>query len=100
VNILFFIAMTATCFSGFMISRSIFSTLGIQFSTGRGWESIHKLTADASLILLGIHLALHWKWVIVNIGQYILAPIRNLFHRSSTQSSTLAVEPVCTNEDR
>lgn len=93
VDALFFIAMTGAMFSGLMISKSILSTLGIQLDAGRSWKSIHSLTSDASIILLGIHFALHWKWVVMNIGRYIVNPIRGLFQRPAT-SPVLTAQPM------
>jgi len=78
VDKLFFIVMTGTLFSGLMISQSVLSTLGIQLDVSRSWKSIHFLLSDASVILLGVHFALHFKWVMTNIGRYILNPIRGL----------------------
>ncbi len=93
VDALFFVAMTGAMFSGLMISKSILSTLGIQLDVSRSWKSIHSLTSDASIILLGIHFALHWKWVVTNIGRYVLNPIRGLFQRPVT-SPVLTAQPM------
>ena len=91
LDIFFFVAVTATIFSGLMISESILPTLGIQLDVSRGWRSVHSLAANASLILLGSHLAMHLKWVLVTIGRTIVNPILNLFrHRPVTQ--TLAAQ--------
>jgi hypothetical protein len=99
VDALFFIALTGAIFSGLLISKEILSTLGIQLSeVSRGWKSIHSLTSNASMLLLGIHFALHWKWVVTHIRRYILAPIYNLFHRPAP--TTLAVRPVRVNPDK
>ena len=76
VNILFFIVMTGSLFSGLMISNDVMSVLGIQLAVSRSWRSIHVLMSDASVILLGVHIALHWKWIVTNVGRYILNPIR------------------------
>lgn len=81
VNTLFFIAMTGTIFSGLMISESVLATFGIHLDVSRGWKSIHTLMSDTSVILLGVHFALHLKWVGTNISRYILNPIRTLFQR-------------------
>lgn len=98
VDLLFFIAMTGSLFSGLMISKDVLSTLGIQIGeVSRGWKSIHTLTSDASLILLGIHFALHWKWVVSNISRYIVTPVASLFRR---QPDTLLAQPVRINEEQ
>jgi hypothetical protein len=98
VDLLFFIAMTGSLFSGLMISKDVLSTLGIQIGeVSRGWKSIHTLTSDASLILLGIHVALHWKWVVSNMSRYIVTPVARLFRR---QPDTLLAQPVRINEEQ
>jgi hypothetical protein len=99
IDTLFFIAMTAALFSGLMISKSVLATLGIQLDVSRSWKSIHTLTSDASLILLGIHFALHWKWVVTNVGRYIVSPAASLFRRQAAQP-VLAVQPVRIDETK
>jgi hypothetical protein len=95
VDLLFFIAMTGAMFSGLMISKDVLSTLGIQLgNVSRNWKSIHSLTADASLILLGIHFALHWKWVLTNLERYIGTPARDLFRQPAPRPKSLAAQPV------
>jgi hypothetical protein len=89
VNVLFFISMTGSLFSGLLISKDVMSTLGIQLNAGGGWKSIHILMSDTSVIMLGLHVALHGKWIVTNMGRYVVNPIRNLVQRR-------AVSPVLT----
>jgi len=79
VDLLFFIAMTAVLFSGLMISKDVLSFFGIQLDVSRSWKTIHNLASDASVILLGIHTALHWKWIVSNIKRYIASPVMSIF---------------------
>jgi hypothetical protein len=81
VDALFFVSMTAAMLSGLLISKSVMSTLGIQLNTSHGWESIHRLAADTSLIMLGLHFALHFKWVVTNLKRYLVSPVARLFQR-------------------
>ena len=90
VDALFFISMTAAMLSGLLISKSVMSTLGIQLNASHGWESIHKLAADTSLIMLGLHFALHLKWVVTNLKRYLVSPVLRLFQR--TRAGVLATE--------
>ncbi len=86
VDLLFFIAMTGSIFSGLLISKDVLGTLGIQLNgISRNWKMIHSQTSDLSLILLGVHTALHWKWVVVTIKRYLVTPVRNLFQPTSSQ---------------
>ena len=93
VNTLFFVAMTGTLFSGLMISESVLSTLGIHLNVSQSWKSIHFLLSDASVIMLGVHFALHLKWVGTNINRYILNPIRGLFQPRALPQ-VLTAQPV------
>ena len=79
VDLLFFFAMTATLFSGLMISKDVMSFFGIQLNVSHSWESLHRLVSDFSVILLGIHFALHWKWIVTNVSRYIVSPVASLF---------------------
>ena len=93
VNTVFFIVMTGTLFSGLMISQSVLSTLGIHLNVSQSWRSIHFLLSDASVIMLGVHFALHLKWVGTNLNRYILNPIRGLFQQRALPP-VLTAQPV------
>ncbi len=97
IDLLFFVAMTGSLFSGLMISKDVLSTFGIQLAeVSRSWRIVHSLTSDASLVLLGIHFALHSKWVVSNLGRYLVTPMAGLFKR---QPSILLVRPVHIDEE-
>jgi hypothetical protein len=98
VDALFFVAITASMLSGLLISKSILSMLGIQLDVSHGWESIHKLSSDISLIMLGLHFALHFKWVVANLKRYLVSPVMRLFQRP--RAGALAAQPVRIDEKR
>jgi hypothetical protein len=93
VNTLLFIAMTGSIFSGLMISESVLSTFGIHLAVSSAWRSIHFLMSDVSVIMLGVHFALHLKWVGTNIVRYIVNPILGLFQRRALPQA-LIVQPI------
>ncbi|MCO6452894.1 MAG: DUF4405 domain-containing protein [Caldilineales bacterium] len=86
VNLAFFVAVTATMLSGVLISKSALPILGIDLHAGQQWKMIHTLAADASLILLGLHFALHIKWVVFNLKKHIVTPVIRLIPRQRTRS--------------
>jgi hypothetical protein len=98
VDVLFFIAMTAVMFSGLMISKSILTTLGIQLEVSRSWKTIHTLASDASLILLGLHIALHFKWIVSSLKHHLVSPVARVFRRS--RMDTLVPQSVRVRKDR
>jgi cytochrome b len=75
LNGLLFIAMTLMIFSGLLISEEALPVLGINLQVDRAWRSLHALAADAILIIVGLHLALHWKWIVTTTKRYVLAPV-------------------------
>lgn len=99
VNTLFLIAMTGSFFSGLLISKDVMSALGIQLEVNGGWKSIHTLLSDASVIILGVHVALHWKWIMTSLGRYVVGPSRGLLQRR-TAPQALAVQPVRVEKDK
>ncbi len=36
------------------------------------WNGLHHLSGLALIVLLGVHLALHWKWIVVNSQRYLI----------------------------
>lgn len=96
VNSLFFVALTSTIMSGLLISKSLLPTLGIQLSASHAWRTIHTLSADASLVMLGIHFGLHFKWVLAHLKRYIASPLVNVLRRSKPQrqpAGAMRMEP-------
>jgi hypothetical protein len=80
VDAIFYIALTCVTFSGILIARDFLQVFGIQLTAGPGWRAIHNLTASLTLISLGVHIGLHWNWVVTTFNRHILSPIRSLGH--------------------
>lgn len=97
VDALFFITMTASMFSGLLISKSILATLGIQLNVSREWKTIHTLASDAALILLAVHFALHFNWVVSSLKRYLVSPIVRVFRRPGAEA--LAPQTVRIDQD-
>lgn len=90
LDIFLFIAFTSLMMSGIMVSRSILPLMGIQPPESPIWEGIHSASASLSLIILGIHIALNWGWVVSMTRKYIFTPLR----RSARSGRRPAVAPV------
>ncbi len=86
VDLLLFAAFTGVMVSGLMISRSVLPFLGIQVAPDRTWNSLHSLTAQASVILLGVHFALNWEWVV--------GMIKTFFKRLFRSPEAAGTQPV------
>ena len=68
LNLALFVDMLVVIVTGILISR----TLGLNFGQGaRSIEQIHILSSELSLIIVGLHLALHWKWILAHSQKYL-----------------------------
>lgn len=79
VNSLLLILLTVAVLSGLMISQSISQVFGYARSGNSIWREIHATSASLLLILIGVHLALNWKWVVHSVAQFVVSPMRQLF---------------------
>jgi len=85
INWLFFIDGVVVMLTGIMISEVVLPVLGIGLPEGFAWRQWHSLSADLSLILLALHTALNWDWVVVVFKRYLLKPRVN--PQAETQTS-------------
>jgi len=70
VNLLFFIDMTIIIFTGIMISESALPAMGITVASGFAWRGLHTTAANLALPILGLHVALHWRWIVNTTKRY------------------------------
>lgn len=64
VNSLIFIAFTTVLVTGLLISEVALPLLGVSLAHDSLWRSIHHLSSDATVLLAGLHIALHWRWIV------------------------------------
>jgi hypothetical protein len=76
LNALLFIAFTLVMYSGIAISEAAMPFLGIGMFDNRAWRFLHHTFSNISLIIIAIHVAIHWQWII------------NLFRRRIIQQTT------------
>ncbi|MEP6624272.1 MAG: DUF4405 domain-containing protein [Acidimicrobiia bacterium] len=68
-------AMTLCIGSGILISRSALPAIGITTARDPFWTGLHTTTADVCIALVGLHLALSWRWIVA-VGRRLLPPGR------------------------
>jgi hypothetical protein len=71
VNLALLFAMTLCIASGIMISRSALPELGIFLAANLFWNRLHILTAEITLYLIPVHVALRWRWIVA-VGRRLL----------------------------
>lgn len=93
VDILVFLSFISVSFSGLVISENFMPALGLSFNTtSMVWRILHSLTADAAVMLIGLHFALNWKWVVNSIKSYVIAPL--------SKKKRLSVNPSEANQNQ
>jgi hypothetical protein len=68
VNLALLVAMVLCVASGILISRVALPYLGINVAGGPFWIRLHVLSAEVTLGLVPVHVALRWRWI-VSVGR-------------------------------
>lgn len=63
--------MTLCVASGILISRSALPAIGITPAGGSFWTGLHTTSADVTVALVGLHVALSWRWCLT-VGRRII----------------------------
>jgi len=58
------LVMTLCVASGVLISRSALPAIGITPMAGSFWTGLHTTSADVTVALVGLHVALSWRWIL------------------------------------
>ena len=74
LNALLFITIVLIILSGLLISKVALPTIGIQPAQAGSWRMIHSSSTNVFLGLTGLHIALHWKWIVNMVKRYVFAP--------------------------
>jgi cytochrome b561 len=71
LDLVLFATMAIAIWSGVEISESALPAMGFPERVSFSWREIHEVSSNLSMVLVGAHAALHWKWVV--------GPTRRLF---------------------
>lgn len=71
LNIVLFADMVFVTVSGILISRTLGLSLGLDETLKRSLQTLHLLGSELVLIIVALHVALHWKWIRTNGAKYL-----------------------------
>jgi hypothetical protein len=71
IDFLLLLSVAAILVSGILISKVVFTGLSIP---GGNWKVLHYFASALSLILVGIHVGLHWGFVMTMFKKYVKVP--------------------------
>jgi hypothetical protein len=72
LNMALFIDVVLIMFTGMMISEAVLPTLSISVPSGFAWRRLHDITANLGVLILALHIAIHWRWITSMTSKYIL----------------------------
>jgi hypothetical protein len=75
VDLLLFAAFVTVMTSGLMISRRVLPFFDIGASRNFLWAPLHSESANATLLLTGLHFALDWNWTVAMLKRYLIVPL-------------------------
>ena len=75
VDMLLAFTFVALILSGLMNSRSILGVSDAQVPRHSIWHEIHSVFGNFLLFLVGVHFALHWKWLACAWTRYLGATL-------------------------
>lgn len=76
LNVLLFIVMVAVLVSGVLISNQIAPLLGHALGRPRVWSELHGWLNFTLIVLVGVHLAINWDWVLGAIRRRTVQLVR------------------------
>jgi hypothetical protein len=83
LNLALFIDVTIVILTGLMVSEAALPLFGLRLPRDGFWMTLHTLSADVSVFLIGLHVAMHWSWIVKITKRFIITP---LLPRRRTQS--------------
>jgi hypothetical protein len=80
IDALLFVDFVAVTLSGILISKVVLPVIGLSLAQAGGqWRTLHSLASDLSILLVGLHFALNWNWVMSAVKRLVVAPISRVF---------------------
>ena len=86
LDLILFLTMAVAVWSGVEISESALPAMGFAEQVSFSWRGIHEVSSNLSLILVGAHAALHWKWVVRTTRRILGLSVR----RAAPQTASVA----------
>lgn len=87
LNWLLFIDGILIMLSGIMISESAMPALGVTLPMNFAWRSLHDMSANLALFIMGLHLAMHWNWIVTTFKRVLFSKAKKQTAMSARQEA-------------
>lgn len=74
LDVLLLLSMSTAFVSGFAISREVLPFFGLRVGEDRFWRFLHSLSADVTLLVVAVHVGLHWDWIVSTLRRLVRRP--------------------------
>ncbi|MCB9450600.1 MAG: DUF4405 domain-containing protein [Anaerolineaceae bacterium] len=71
LNVVLFADMAFITVSGILISRTLGLNITLDQDFMRALQSLHIVGAELVLLIVALHVAMHWKWIQANALKYL-----------------------------
>ncbi len=69
VDVALFVSGVTVMLSGLFVSQYVLRAVGLSVTPTALWVDTHRWSADATILLLLVHFALHWRWILRTAGK-------------------------------
>jgi hypothetical protein len=75
LNGLLFVFMTLAIFSGVLASEVVTPNLPLAAGRTAIWSDLHSFTTNTLVGLVGLHVALNWRWIVNAVSLHVVRPL-------------------------
>lgn len=92
LNVALFADMVFVTVSGILISRTIGLNIALGEDFRRTLQSLHMVGSELVLIIVALHVGMHWKWIQTNAVKYLLGWLPRIRSNHETREQQDTVE--------
>ncbi|MBX3082419.1 MAG: DUF4405 domain-containing protein [Anaerolineae bacterium] len=92
LNVALFVDMAFVTVSGILISRTLGLNITLGEEFGRTLQMLHMVGSELVLIIVALHVAMHWKWINTNAGKYLFGWVARIRGNRETRAQQDAIE--------
>lgn len=70
-DLLLYFTLAVVMVSGIVVSEVALPQMGFPHRRDPFWSVMHKLSSYAMMVMVGVHLAMHWDWVTAAVGRFV-----------------------------